>query len=364
MIISQVRLYEYSLALKKPIIVKGQSIEKREGILISLESHHPVLLEGFGEVSPLVGMSTETLKEAREQCLLIKEVLFKKEIDTRFVKLSDINSNFTASMNLLPSVQYGVEMALLNALSQHKKEPFCRNLSENCHTHIAINALLQGETDDLCKEALTMVEQGFRRIKLKVGGDVKKDIEKFKAVSQTIGNKAALHLDANQMWTTEEAIDFGKEIGFDRVEYIEEPIKEIKDIPYFYNETFIPVALDESIANIPIEEIGHIEGVDVVVLKPSIIGSIQKTWDIMNQCRDRAIRSVVSSTFESSIGISMLANLAACQPSNYSAGFDTLKWLKDDLLVKSLEVKNGYLDIPEHSLRHKNINFEHLTEIE
>jgi len=60
----------------------------------------------------------------------------------------------------------------------------------------------------------------------------------------------------------------------------------------------------------------------------------------------RGIKTVVSSTFESGVGMLMLINLAAAlNRGDLAVGLDTLDWFEDDLLASPIAVKSGLIDL-------------------
>ncbi len=72
----------------------------------------------------------------------------------------------------------------------------------------------------LCREA---VADGFRMVKLKVGGDVEDDVRRMRLARETVGPDIRIGTDANQRWDVDEAIAWmGRLAEFD-VAWIEEP---------------------------------------------------------------------------------------------------------------------------------------------
>ena len=72
----------------------------------------------------------------------------------------------------------------------------------------------------LAKEA---VADGFRLIKLKVGGTIEHDRERIKLVRETVGPDITLAIDANQVWDVPDAIEWIKGLQDDKIHWVEEP---------------------------------------------------------------------------------------------------------------------------------------------
>jgi len=80
-------------------------------------------------------------------------------------------------------------------------------------------------TADLVKEMEGYVTEGFRAVKMKVGGaSFKEDIERVKVVRDAIGPDIDLLIDANNKWLPYEAIRFGKAIEKFDPFWFEEPV--------------------------------------------------------------------------------------------------------------------------------------------
>lgn len=66
-----------------------------------------------------------------------------------------------------------------------------------------------GYSDDKLRHLLEeAVEQGYRHLKLKVGGDVEDDVRRLRIAREVIGWDAELMIDANQVWDVPEAIEW------------------------------------------------------------------------------------------------------------------------------------------------------------
>jgi L-fuconate dehydratase len=72
----------------------------------------------------------------------------------------------------------------------------------------------------LCQEA---VDEGFNYIKLKVGRDLEEDKRRVKIARDIIGPNRNLMIDANQIWETDQAIDWVNQLAFAKPWFIEEP---------------------------------------------------------------------------------------------------------------------------------------------
>jgi len=353
--ISRINLYKYTLKLNNPVLIRGHSLNCRNGFIIELRGGGDI--EGFGEVAPLPGFSNESLSEAGDQLVTLKTQLEGQEIPANLTKFDGHFERWLKPFDLKPSVRFGLESAVLHLMANAQNKPLYKLIPDSTGHDIRIAGLLTGTNGNLAAQARDLISEGFSEIKLKVGGEVEEDIARVREVNNVAYGKVLLHVDANQQWNYDQALAFGKEIGCAAISYIEEPFKEIGRIPEFFQETLIPVALDESLRDLDIEDIRHISGVETLVLKPMMLGGIEKTIQLMTQAENFAIDTVISSSFESSLGIWTLANIAEAATHNNAAGLDTMKWLKEDIFNESIHFRNGTINPGRHSVRAKDINF-------
>jgi len=81
-------------------------------------------------------------------------------------------------------------------------------------------------TADLARETESYVSEGFRAVKMKIGGEpLAVDVERVRAVRQAIGPKIDLLIDANNKWNAYEAIRFGRAVEKYDIFWFEEPVE-------------------------------------------------------------------------------------------------------------------------------------------
>ncbi len=359
--ISSFKIYQYKIPFVKPLWLKGDLFDQREGVIIHLTSDDG--FEGFGECAPLPNFSQETLEDSIKQLKELKHFFNNLELPETLKTLEKELEKYFDEDKLLKSVSFGIESSLYHLLANKKQICLNKLLSDKTHDIVHINGLLTGKESEILPQAQDLLDRGFKALKLKVGSNVEEDIRKVLALTEILKGKAVLHVDANQAWSFKEATYFANKVGLAAIDYIEEPFKDIEKIPDFFNESMIPVALDESLREFGFDDIRSIVGVDVLILKPTLERSFSKICSIINQAVGLAIKTVISSSFESDIGLFNLAHLSGSFTRDNNVGIDTLKWFKEQLLKESLDFHNGKLDISSKLLRKDNIRFDLLKEL-
>lgn len=345
MILKSIRLYHYQLPLKKPFIIKGKALKIREGLILEFKNESGQV--GYGEIAPLPGISKETLKQAESQIQNLSEYLKSQSYaEKSHLHHGDLSQWRQDLDDLFPSVQMGIESALLMLLASKQKKTIAQLLDQNPRPRVPVNGLAQGNLKELLREVELLLQSGYQSIKLKLGSEeLSKDIEKVKQIDELIQDKAMLRLDINQSWNFDEAVDFVNEVGIRNIEYIEEPFKDIERIPDFFQQTLIPVALDESLRMHDWETIKHLEGAEIVVLKPMVLGGIDRTWEIADLAHSQGMQVIISSSFESALGMYVNAQCSASFAKGVTAGLDTGHFFQTDLLDGHALVEHAHIDL-------------------
>jgi O-succinylbenzoate synthase len=347
--IGDVSVFSFALSLRRALQLKNVESYERRGFLIRLSNDAGEI--GWGEISPLPSFSRETLEEAREQLSMLRDVLKGVKMPAHAENLDGALTDLTASMRLSPSAQFGVETALLNLVAQHKELTLSALLGGPSASSVPINALASGTPEEIVETVKGACGDGFRTVKIKVGrSSVDEDIHIVNKVCSFVNDNAlehcAVRLDANRAWSYTDAIRFASQVPKDRIEYIEEPCSHLEDSYRFGRASGMPLALDESLIELTPDKVTGSDEVAALVLKPTIMGGIEYIAQFTRKAQSIGAKTVMSSSFESSIGILTLAHLAAALGSSDMAhGFDTLSWFQTDLLPSPLRIEHGRLEL-------------------
>lgn len=337
----QLHYCPYSIPLAQPLKVGQYTLKYRQGLLIRLTDSEGA--HGSGEISPLPGLHRISLKD----CL---------------IELKSIN---TSTFSPSPCTKLGIELAQEDLKAKKKNMPMAQALSPVYSSNLLLNGLLAGNTETVLSQAQTLLGEGYRCLKLKVGRQsLIEDIESVKQLKRRYP-EMLLRLDANQAWEINDAIEFGKALSNISIDYIEEPFQEmrIEWLEHFYKVSGFKVALDESLFNAS-QGLLESQAVSHYILKPSLWGSLEKVFQLKEQANQLDKKVVVTSTFESGLGLRGLAHLACALNQNLAVGLGTAHWLENDTLTPHFKNTGSLLnleDIAQYRLKAKYLNsFEKL----
>ena len=249
-----------------------------------------------------------------------------------------------------PSIQFGVEMALLSLQSQDPFQLFPSAFT-NGEKGIPINGLIwMGEEAFMHEQIQQKLEQGFSCIKLKIGAI---DFDKEIALLQSIRKKYSaseieLRVDANGAFKPHEALQKLQRLSELDLHSIEQPIKQgqFSEMEKLCAETPLPIALDEELIGVfsvtKKEELLQTIQPQYIILKPSLIGGFKGTQEWIDLAEKQNIGWWITSALESNIGLNAISQFTFKQDSNMPQGLGTGS-LYTNNIESPLVVKEEYI---------------------
>ena len=376
------RIFHYRLPLVRPLRLHEEVITLRQGLIVELRG--PLGESGFGDIAPLPGFSQERFASAYDQtCRVLEDLVNRRPVPE--------NDSFPCLRNrelLYPSVRFGIEMAMLGVQASMRGTTPSHVLYDSPPEAVPLGALVIQEGDSAAEEALERARQGYGAVKLKVGrSSMEKDLATVRAVAAALPRNVSLRLDANRAWRFSDAVAFGQSIRDLNIEYIEEPLAEPARLPTFHQETGIPYGVDETLAEVgwTIVSALHDRGRHIVeanqshpqrslmaaaleahawIVKPTLLGPPPRAFSTWTSPSEFDKKVVVSSSFESGVGLITLANMAALTgTAGAPAGLDTQAWFATDVVDSPLPVKGGNLALDEANVLLRNLHEDTLLEI-
>ena len=180
------------------------------------------------------------------------------------------------------------------------------------------------------------------------------DIERVRLARQVLGNEITLCLDANRAWDWDEALEFAEVMQDYDIEYCEEPLIDSNKLEQLHQQTGMPLALDETLwrtpppkPDLPAVNIS-LSGISTLILKPGILGGWDNTKMWIEHAQKNGLHCVLSSCFESGMGLNWIAFMAKNLLSeHFPAGLDTSKWFEQDLIEPRFLLQNGNYVFPD-----------------
>ncbi len=333
-------LYRYRLPLRGPLMLKGITLRRREGLLLRLSGDDGS--EGWGETAPLPGFSGESLDQSTAQLRRLAGALIGHEIGEVW---ADRGVAFVPQPERIgPAVRFGLELAVWNLYAASSGKTLPELVAPSPRPEVPVNGLLSGPPEMVLGGARRMRDAGYRSVKLKVGTQtVAEDLRLVRAIGEELGDGISLRLDANRAWSYEQAAEFAS--GTPGFEYLEEPLADPSRMPDLAREFGVPLALDESLVGMEPDELEKHRYARAVVLKPTLLGGISNTLRVAERALHLGMMPVLSSAYESGVGTATLVALAAgIGELPIPAGLDAYRALAEDVLDTPLALPAPRVD--------------------
>jgi len=315
--IKTLSLHPYEIPLTNGHINNGQI---RKGTLVNIIDQAGN--SGWGEVAPLPKWSAETLDDALQQLEQKKQEIMK--IDWS----ADNCLQELGKLNLLPSLSFGLESALLSIFKPISSEM------------ISISALLMGSPEEIMSLAEMRLKEGYTSAKLKVNNLSFE--EAAKAIHQ-LKDQFRLRIDVNRAWDTSESLRFFEQFPLDTFDYVEEPFQDPNDLAIFPH----PLAVDESYPHdLSLKQLESLPTLKALIYKPTIQGGLLNCLPLYEWANKRGIEIVLSGSFESDLGLAHVASIASRLSLSSAVGIGTYHYLSQHICRPALQFSQFFLQIP------------------
>ncbi len=331
----------YRLILNTAFETSRGKVSERKGFIISLKSENGKT--GIGDAAPFPEFGSESYEET-------EETLHKVELKIN-MDLSDLRKSLKYNLRnyeAFPALRHGMEQALINLICHEKNSSLPELLKLKLKNEIIVNAVIGfSSSADALKKVKDLTLKGFNTIKIKVGRPkFEEDLDIIKAVRDTAGSDLKVRIDVNGKWDLDCAVKNLKQLEDLSVEYAEQPVNSIEEFIELKKETSVPLAADESIRNY-ISAKSYIlrKAIDVIVLKPMLIGGLVPTLEIIELAEKNNIIPVITSSFESAIGRTNVVIAAASINADVAHGLAVSQYYEKDIADDKFPIVSGKISI-------------------
>ncbi len=247
------------------------------------------------------------------------------------------------------------------------REQVARDAPAGASRSIAVQATLGAVSPAAeARDAVRAVAAGFATLKLKVGSepDTRRFVDRVRAVRGAVGPAIRLRLDVNGVWDRAMAHERLAAVADLDIEYVEQPLpsRDLAGHAALRQGRPVAIALDESITSERAARAAlDADAADVLVLKPARVGGPRAVAAIAAHAAAAGVPVVLSTFFETGIGIAAALRAAADLPAiglERAHGLATAAILEHDLLTASIPVAAGRMRVPhrlfvdDEALRH------------
>lgn len=295
----------HNLVFKKPAKTSRNTLTQKETYYIVLRNDDDSDVFGLGECSFIDGLSIDNAHEFEAQLALLC---------TRINETGNADVDF--DFDAFPSIEFGLEMAIMDLENGGKRCYFDDNDFFNGERDIAINGLVwMGSATEMSDQIDNLLGRDFKAIKLKIGAiDFKEEVALIKYIRNKYNStEVEIRLDANGAFSREEALEKLKVLSEYDIHSIEQPIAagNWEAMAELVKKSPIDIALDEELIGItdPKEKEKLLKTIrpQYIIIKPSLLGGFGLSEEWMELADELHISYWVTSALESNIGLNAIS---------------------------------------------------------
>jgi len=209
-----------SLPMLKPVIMAGEEVRRADNVLVRIEADDGMI--GWGEAASAPVMTGETLESIVTAVHYLAPGLRGREP-------ADIEGALVAMDGRMygnHGAKAAIEIALHDLAGKAAGKPVHALLGGKKRSRLPLLAVVGGgDLDGDLRDAEKKKAAGFTAYKIKVGIDTaENDAARTRAICRQLGSGLLISADANQGFTTEQAIDFVRAVTACGLDFFEQPV--------------------------------------------------------------------------------------------------------------------------------------------
>jgi L-alanine-DL-glutamate epimerase-like enolase superfamily enzyme len=356
--ITGIKLGHLSIPLHTPFKTAVRTATHIDDVLVTLCTDAGAVGFGSAAAVPAVTGNTEVGIRASIEGPL-KHFLLGRAIEN-FEELM-------AQLHALPGVNAGaraaVDIALYDLYGRLRTSPLYTLLGGRRRELVTDLTISLNEPAVMARDSLDAVSRKFATLKLKVGNDHTKDMERLRAIRAAVGNDVNLRLDANQAWTPEEAVSLiGKMEDEDlKIELVEQPVtdRDLEGLKYVTDRVGVPVVADESaFSPRDVADKIRMRAADMINIKLMKCGGLYPALKICDLARDAGMECMIGCMMESRISVTAAAHLAGARSIITKIDLDPPILCSDDPVAGGARYDNQLITLPDDP----GLGIEHVRE--
>ena len=346
--IKRVEAIAVSFPMKKPVVMAGVEIARADNVLVRVQADNGAV--GWGEAASAPTMTGETVESMMAAIGYLAPVLEGREAED----IAGALAAMAARMYANNGAKAAIEIALHDVVGRATGRPVYALLGGKQRSRMAVLGVIgTGELNSDLREAEKKKADGYVAFKIKVGIDAPGvDGERTRRLCRILGPDALTSSDANQGWSTQQALEYVRGVADAGLDFFEQPVAA-DDLAAMATIAAaagkIAIGADEGIHSL--EDIRHhherhaARGVSLKAIK---LGGMRGATEAGRLCDALGLNVNVSAkTGESSIACAAAAHIAAALPQIAWGLTLTNEGLAEDLTSQPVRIVHGHVDVSD-----------------
>jgi L-alanine-DL-glutamate epimerase-like enolase superfamily enzyme len=334
--------------MKKPVFMAGVEIRQADNVLVRIEADNGVI--GWGEAASAPTMTGETVESMVAAVNYLVPAVEGRPADDIAGTVSAMSTRMYGNN----AAKGAIEMALHDLVGRATSRPAYALLGGKQRSRMAILGVIStGELASDLREAEKKKAEGYAAFKIKVGIDKPLvDGERTRRICAILGSDALISADANQGWSTDEAVQYVRAVADAGLDFFEQPV-HADDIAGMAAVAAaagtIAIGADESIHSLDdIRRHHERKAARGVSLKTIKLGGMAGVMAAGRLCETLGLNVNVSAkTGESSIACAAATHIAAALPQIAWGLTLSNEGLADDVTARPIRIEHGHVEVSD-----------------
>jgi L-alanine-DL-glutamate epimerase-like enolase superfamily enzyme len=341
--ISDLEVFPFTMESKQETRIALGTL-RAENVLVRLRTEDGVV--GWGESSPYAPVTGDTQATNLAAAKMFAGIVKGKDP----FDLGRIVAEMEAATTGEPGIKAAVEMAIWDICGKLANRPvrcLLGNYRDSFETDLTVYL------DDpyvMAEKALSVVNRGFKSVKVKLGETALADIERIRGVREKIGREVRICIDANQGWSPSEAVRTLRAIDAYDVQFCEQPVPywDWEGLRFVRERSPIAIMADESVHS-PHDAITAVrrDAVDMINIKLMKSGGILQAVCIACIAHAAGMACMLGCMSETRVALTAAAHVVCSQRNVLWADLDSFMEHKVDPVIGGMVLKNGVIHAPK-----------------
>jgi len=344
--VTDVELIPLALPFERPYVTARGTLDAREMFLIRVRTDEGI--EGLGEAVPLSLRGGADMRSVYRALLKASRRLKRSDLSDfsgpePLMAAVDVFIHTAAGRRLPAPVKAAVEMAIFDLAGKASGRPLWSLLKAERAQPVRCNAtLIAAAPAEVAADAERWAALGFDTFKLKLGST--DDVARVRAVREALGVEATIRVDANGIWSVEEALGVIKLIEPLGIELVEQPVTGSREMAQITGAGPVLIAADELVASVKdARRAREASACDLATVKLAKVGGIGEANGIAGH-----LPIYLSSALDGPVGIAAAGHAAQALPAEGPAaglahGLATQLLFADTTASAACEIADGTL---------------------
>jgi L-alanine-DL-glutamate epimerase-like enolase superfamily enzyme len=348
--IKRVEPIAVSFPMKKPVFMAGVEIRRADNVLVRIEADNGTV--GWGEAASAPTMTGETVESMMAAIGYLTPALEGRPA----ADIAGALAAMAARMYANNGAKAAIEIALHDLVGRATGQPAYALLGGKQRSRMAVLGVIStGELASALRDAERKKADGYVAFKIKVGIDTPLvDGERTRRVCQLLGREALISSDANQGWSTEQAVQYVRAVADAGLDFFEQPVPAedmagMAAVAAAAATGEIATGADEGIHSLDdIRRHHERHAARGVSLKAIKLGGMRGATEAGRLCDALGLNVNVSAkTGESSIACAAATHIAAALPQIAWGLTLTNEGLADDVTAQPVRIARGHVEVSD-----------------